>query len=361
MSDDFVTRLQLQLREAAEREARRGRFASAAAAARWRLFSPPVLVGGAVACVLALAIVLVTTRPFGQDVPRPAEQDAPAGEGIRLVARAALVSQGGAIVPAFGAVWASDAGTGEVLRIEPRTRRVLARVPVGGESFVNAGAGAVWATAADRLLRIDPATNRVSARIPLRLGARWFAAVFPGRGVMWVPTSLELLRVDPDRNAIDRRIELERESFQVRGFVSDGKLLYVLRGDDVLLVLDAATGGRVSTMRLESGGFPIGAADGAVLLDTADGVVAADVPSGRTLWRQEIGAEQVNDALVAGGHLWVHVTDSATHRDRVLRLDLRDGSVTGSLTLPEFGVADIAAVGGDVWIVAPSGRLLVVR
>jgi outer membrane protein assembly factor BamB len=361
MNDDFVTRLQFQLREAAEREARRGGFARAAQAARWRVASRPVLAGAALACVLALAITLATTLPTERDVPRPVEQDVPSGHDLRVVARAALVTQGGTIAPGFGAVWASDVGTGEVLRIDPRNRRVLARVAVGGQAFVNVGAGAVWASAGGRLIRIDPGTNRVTARVPLQLTERDFAAVFPGRGVMWVPTPLELLRVDPDRNAIDRRIELERNSFQARGFVSDGKLLYVLRGDRVLLVLDAATGATVSTTRLRLDGFLLGAADGAVLLETESGIVAVDSRSGRRLWREDIGAERVNYAFVAGGKLWTHVTDRETHRDRLLRLDLRDGRVTGSLTLPEFGVAGSAAVGDDIWIVSPSGRLLVVR
>jgi hypothetical protein len=35
--------------------------------------------------------------------------------------------------------------------------------------------------------------------------------------------------------------------------------------------------------------------------------------------------------------------------------------VTGSLTLPEFGVAGMAPVGRDVWIVSPSGGLVAVR
>jgi hypothetical protein len=233
-------------------------------------------------------------------------------------------------------------------------------VPVGGESSVNIGAGSVWATAGDRLMRIDPATNRVTARIPLGLGARYFTAAFPGRGVMWVPVMLELLRVDTAGNRIDRRIEFGGVQ-QGRGFVSDRRLLYLLRGDGVLVIRDAATGARMSSTRLRLDGFLLGAADGAVLLATDDGVVAADARSGRTLWREDIGAERVNDAFVADGRLWIHATDRGTNRDRLVRLDVRDGRVTGSLTLPEFGVAGIAPVGDDVWVVSPSGRLVVVR
>jgi len=355
MNDDFVTRLQFQLREAAERDSRRGPVARAAAAAR--VVSRPVLVGAVLAC--ALAIGLAATLSALKHASPPTEQAVSPGHRVQLVTSGTLVTQGGPIAPGFGAVWASDADTGDVLRIDPRSHRVLARVRVGGEAFPDAGAGAVWATVDGRLIRIDPASNRVSARIPLGLGARAVAIVSANRGAVWVVTPLELLRIDPGRNAIDRRITLERQGFQAQGFASDQKLLYVLRADHVLLVLDAATGARVSSARLAFDGFLMGAADGAVLLATGSDVLGVDARTGRTLWRTNTGADRVNDGLLADGSLWIHATDRDANRDRLLRLDARDGRVTGSLTLPEFGVAGIAPVGDDVWIVTPNGRLTV--
>jgi outer membrane protein assembly factor BamB len=359
MNDDFVTRLQFQLREAAERESRRGLVARAAAAARWRVVSRPVLVGAMLAC--ALAITVAATLSALRHTSPPVEQAVPPGHPLELVASGKLVTQGGAITPGFGAVWASDPDTGELLRIDPRSRRVLARVSMGGEAFPDAGAGAVWATADGRLIRIDPASNRVSARIPLGLGARAVAVVSAGRDVVWVASPLELLRIDPRHNTIDRRIGLERQSFQAHGFATDQKLLYLLRADRALLVLDAATGARVSSTRLAFDGFLMGAADGTILLAAGTDVVAVDARSGRTLWRTNMGAERVNDGFLANGSLWIHSTNSDTNRDRLLRLDARNGHPTGSFTLPEFGVAGIAAVGDDIWIVSPNGRLMVVR
>jgi hypothetical protein len=42
----------------------------------------------------------------------------------------------------------------------------------------------------------------------------------------------------------------------LRGFVSDGKPLHALPGDDVLLVLDAATGGVTGSLTLPEFGVP---------------------------------------------------------------------------------------------------------
>jgi outer membrane protein assembly factor BamB len=359
MNDDFVTRLQFQLREAAERESRRGPVARAATTARSRAVSRPVLVGAVLAC--ALAIVAVTTLSALRHATPPVEQAVPPGHALTLVAHGTLVGQGGAITPGFGSVWASDADTGELLRIEPRSRRVLARVPVGGQAFPDAGAGAVWATVGGRLIRIDPATNRVSARIPLGLGARAVALVSADSEAVWVVTPLQLLRIDPRHNVIDRRIGLERHVFQAYGFASDQKFLYILRADGNLLVFDAATGARVSSTKLGFDGYLMGTAGGALLLASGSDVSAVDARSGRRLWRASIGAAQINDGFVADGTVWIHATVRSTNRDSLLRLDARDGHVTGSLTLPEFGVAGIGRVGDDVWIVSPNGRLMIAR
>jgi PQQ-like domain len=359
MNEDFVTRLQFQLREAAERESQRGRVARGVAAARWRIASRPVLAGVALACALAIGVAAALSAL--EHASPPVEQSVPPGHRLTLVASGPLITQGGALAPGFGSVWASDPDTGELVRIDPRSRRVLSRVPVGAQAFPDAGAGALWAAAGGRLIRIDPATNRVSARIPLGLGPRTFAVVSADRGVVWVATPLELLRIDPRHNAIDRRIALERQGFQAYDFASDDKFLYVLRADRVLLVRDAATGARVRTTRLAFDGFLLGATDGAVLLATGSDAVAVDARSGRTLWRANIGADRANYGLVANGSLWIHATDSDTNRDQLLRLEARDGHLTGSLTLPEFGIAGIAPVGDNVWIVTPNGRVMIVR
>src|SRR4051794_29189722 len=297
MSDDFVTRLQYQLREAAERDARRGPVARAATAARWRVVSRPVLVGAVAACALAI-LVAATLSAVRQSSP-PVEQAVPPDHRLTIEDRGALVTQGGAITPGFGAIWAVDAASGELLRIEPGSDRVLARVPVGDQAFPATGAGAVWTAADGRLLKIDPRTNRVTARIPLGLAARTFAIVSARPGVVWVASPMELLRIDPRRNVIERRISLEHARFQAIGFAADQQLLYVQRANGVLLLLDAATGARVATTRIHPDGFLMGAVNGAVVGATAKDVVAVDAGSGRTLWRANLGAERVNDGIVA--------------------------------------------------------------
>src|SRR5215831_4144366 len=74
-----------------------------------------------------------------------------------------------AILP--DSVWISNKPKGAITRIDPKTNKVAATVPVGKEpcSGLAAGFGSVWVpNCGDKTLsRIDVATNKVVATIPL--------------------------------------------------------------------------------------------------------------------------------------------------------------------------------------------------
>src|SRR5689334_16103511 len=120
MTDDFTTRLQLQLREAAERDARRGRLARA----RREIPARRVLAGLAVAAALVVAVVLAVGALHQE---RPAATPA----GLRVIADRPLVDQGGSLAASAGAVWATDPSSGRLLRLDPATSEVRARISVG--------------------------------------------------------------------------------------------------------------------------------------------------------------------------------------------------------------------------------------
>jgi YVTN family beta-propeller protein len=76
----------------------------------------------------------------------------------------------------------------EVARIDPETRRVLRRIPVGdGPLAVAVGGGSVWVTnREDRsITRIDPRTDRVTGTIQLH--AAPYGVRF-AHGRLWVTT-----------------------------------------------------------------------------------------------------------------------------------------------------------------------------
>jgi outer membrane protein assembly factor BamB len=347
MSQDFVTTLRLQLREAAEREARRGRLR--------RALPPPRTLALAGALALALAVVVIAGGTFGGRDTTPTTQSA-----LRVVARLQLADQGGPMATGFGSAWLADPGSGRVLRVGA-DGGVIATIDIRGDLFdVNTGAGAVWALTDARLFRIDPASNRVTASIVLPLPTRSNGGVTTSAGVMWVFNSSQLLRVNPRTNAIDERVSLERGGLAARGGANDEHAFYVLAGDGTLMTLDARTGARVDVARPQLTGAPLVAAGGSVLVANGAGVAAVDWRSGRPRWRTNLGVSRLNYAAYGDGAIWVQGTPSSG-RDQLWRLDPRTGRVTAALPLSDFGVTGMATFAGRLWIMSPAGTVTVIR
>jgi YVTN family beta-propeller protein len=87
-----------------------------------------------------------------------------------------------------GAIWVVTFWSQELVRIDPETRRVVRRIPVGeGPLAVAVGGGAVWVTNRDdkTISRIDPATNAVVRTI--RLAAAPYG-IRVAHGRVWVTT-----------------------------------------------------------------------------------------------------------------------------------------------------------------------------
>jgi hypothetical protein len=104
----------------------------------------------------------------------------------------------GHLAAGAGAIWAG--GDGRLLRLNPRSGHLAARIPwVAGSHDAQAavGAGSVWFASGDRLARVDPATNRLVATgaIP-ELDS---AGIAVGADAVWVLSGDRLVRIDPAR------------------------------------------------------------------------------------------------------------------------------------------------------------------
>jgi hypothetical protein len=348
MSEDFVTQLRLQLREAAEREARRGPARrlgrSASAAQLWR----PAL-ALAVLALAALGLVSVA-NDLSHRAPTPAHHN------LQLLQRRQLVNAGSYLDTAFGSVWAEDAASGELLRIDPRTRAVRARIKVSAREFgFGFAAGSVWALdSGHRLLKIDPATNRVVARFPTQT-----RGLFAGSDALWLKTALGMQRFDPATGAFGRPITLTQAGFQAGSIASDGRELYISRADGTLLVFDARTGARRPSPGVEVDGAAVAAANGIVTLATSKGVSALNAHTARTLWTTDLAKTPPVNVVLSRGVLWVEGVDE-TGIDRLWRIDAGTGRITGSLRLQDFGAPGLAVVDDQVWVVSTNGVLQII-
>jgi hypothetical protein len=126
---------------------------------------------------------------------------------VRTGKRTAAIDVGGAPYDAtfaYGAAWATSHGGGELVRIDPASNRVTARIPLAQATGVVGAFGSVWATGADGVIRVDPATNAVVARIPLPM-AGWTAA---GVDAIWVTGPTGLSRIDPASDTVTATIAI---------------------------------------------------------------------------------------------------------------------------------------------------------
>jgi YVTN family beta-propeller protein len=129
------------------------------------------------------AIWVVNTAPFykrGMLVRIDAATNHVDGRSITL----GPASSGAAV--GDGSAWVADALEGTVRRVDPRRRRTVAVIDVGGDPYeVVFAAGSVWVTNADdgTVSRIDPVTNRVIATI--RVGRNPYGIAVRGRS-LWI-------------------------------------------------------------------------------------------------------------------------------------------------------------------------------
>ena len=102
------------------------------------------------------------------------------------------------IAVAPSGVWLADPFDEQIVRIDRRTRRVMARIPAGAVTTLAVTGDAVWALSSLGLVRVDPAQDRVTAVEPdpdLRR-ARLVAA---DATAVWTAGWSSVSRVDPDR------------------------------------------------------------------------------------------------------------------------------------------------------------------
>jgi outer membrane protein assembly factor BamB len=355
MTDDFVTRLGVALRDAADREERRRAPWRALATARTTLPRlRPSLVLATLIAGLIVAAAVYGLASFGSDETAPA--------GPKVIARVAPAGGLDQIVAGFGSAWMADTDTQTLLRVDPATRRVTARFPLGGHMAIAPDRDALWvgvtqSGGAFRLLRIDPRTNRIVARLrtPDAPGGSGFGGPVIVRGNVWLVSAEAAIRIDPRTGHALATVQTAHNGYATRSLaVVDGDL-WVQISDGRVLRLDGATGRRKATFDLPDGNL-IGdfLMNGLFVIDQST-LSRMDPRTFRVLWRTPIAS--IGPGVAAGGKLWAEAPDR--QGDRVLTVDPRTGSVIDSVHVGEFGAQWMAPVGTEVWMTTAGGRVVI--
>ena len=85
-----------------------------------------------------------------------------------------------------------------------------------------------------------------------------------------------------------------------------------------------------------------------------------DRTDGSALWRTDLG-DVILAATFDGDNLWAHVERGPDGPDRLVRLDVDTGKVTGQLRLRDTDAVALARVGDAIWIAEPGGTIDEVR
>jgi streptogramin lyase len=249
------------------------------------------------------------------------------------------------LASAGGSVWVGGLGAGDVLRIDPKTGRVVKKVTVGPRVFnLASGGGSIWAVsnALDTLTRIDAETGKVTGTTQVGLqpydvewgfGSAWVAnsgdgsvwRVTDGKvvkklkigaepngltaygGALWVSdhTRGTVVRVDPRTNTITRTISVPGADW-ITGL-----------GDSIYVSQETNRVTRISLRSLKAVGSakvaknPLGSA---IVGDRlwvpcidANEIDVVDPSTMRVVARKHVGASPIV-VLPAFGHVWVSNT-----------------------------------------------------
>lgn len=144
-----------------------------------------------------------------------------------VVSTSEIPAGAGTVNFGFGSVWINHSN-GTVSRFDPATEAIVATIEVGGAlAWIEPGFDSVWLSAreANQVVRVDPETNLILARIAVPHEARSVGENVSG---VWVNDGAGLVsRIDPATNSVVATIELE----QSRGMMVSPEAVWTPGGD----------------------------------------------------------------------------------------------------------------------------------
>ena len=214
----------------------------------------------------------------------------------------------------FGSVYIADPHDQTVTRVDARSNRVVGTFPVpmaaDPEGSIGVGAGAVWVlsneggTDSGTLLKVDPKTGSVLGRVAVADQAH---AVIVAFGSVWVSSSGRgrVQRVDPSTLKILADLEVpDGPRFMAAGF---GSLWVMSQGSGTLTRIDPKANRVAATLPLgvPGPGGDLDVGEGAVWV-AAEGTPISKVdPRTLQLRQQVVGGHQLDTLRVGFGSAWL--------------------------------------------------------
>jgi streptogramin lyase len=174
---------------------------------------------------------------------------------------------------AYGSAWTTAFTQGELERIDPARNKVVNRWELPMATGAVGAFGSIWATGIDGVIRVDPVSHKVLARIPINGGAGWTAA---SDDAVWVTTLTGVARIDPKTNAAVTTVALPGAPALGDPDVVNGLVWVPQIRKNSIAIVDPASNTLAETIKAGIGPFVITTIRG-----------EAWVPSwkGRDIWR----------------------------------------------------------------------------
>jgi virginiamycin B lyase len=264
----------------------------------------------------------------------------------------------------FGSVWLSKIDHKLLLRIDPVSHKVIARISLGvkPELGIGVGLGSVWlaATREKLLLQIDPDSNQVVRRIPVNLTKETEGSFGVGEGSLWVLTneggtdSGTLTRVDATSGKVTANIPVKPQSRAA--IVAFGSVWVTSSAAGSVTRIDPHTNAVVAEMQVHAAPRFLAAGEGSVwILSQKDGSLArVDPATNRVTATIDLSVPGPGgDISIGENYVWVsaeHVPLSQIdpHTNRLIR-QFAGGRLDDTLRVG-FGSAWIVdEAHGQIW------------
>ena len=246
-------------------------------------------------------------------------------------------------------VWIANDAIRSVQRVDARTNRLAARIPVNGEpcSGLAYAFGSLWSPVCGNhpsLDRIDPRTNTVSSVLPIH-PQNSEGGITAGDDSIWLATGDGALsRIDPGTGQVRQRIAVPSGSFNP--LCADG-IVWLTSGEhDELLAIDAHSGKVLARVHVGSKPRFLTASGGFVwTLNQGDGTITkVDVANKRVVATIDAHIPGHGGEIAYGnGSVWATLIKTP-----LTRIDAQTNAIIGQW----YGVGgDAVRFGhGSVWL-----------
>ena len=246
-------------------------------------------------------------------------------------------------------VWVSEYGAPYLLKIDPKTNKVVGKTGIGlGSCGLGFGAGSLWVedTSSSTVSRVSVATGkRVKA---IRVGITPYDATF-AYGAAWTTAygTGELERIDPARNRVVKRWKLPLATGVVGAFGS----IWATAPDRIIRV-DPSTNALLATIPVTGGAGWTAASEEAVWVTTPTGLTRIDPQSNSVAATIALpGAPYLGDPAVLKGMVWV----PQIRKNSIAVVDPASNTVVQTVKAG-IGPFVITEIDGDAWVPSWKGH-----